>query len=530
MTMRVRFAEPRPPGHTVFEHVLLPRLGLPLMATVPADLGHDAAVFCDMLAPIDLDECLTADLVGISATTATQPAGYALADQLSAAGVEVVLGGPHVTFCAEEALEHARFVARGEGQKTIVELVDALECGLPFGLIAGLSWRDQDGAVHHNPARERCTQSEFERLPIPDLSLIRGHERMRVKPIMTQWGSPFDCDFCSVTAQFSRVVRYRRTDQILEELAGLSADEVFFYDDNFVVNKRRTRELLLAMIGAGLTPQFSAQMRADTVLRSRSRGGIDHQFLKLLRQAGRQTAMIGFESVSDENLALIGKRSTVEDSVKAVRAFHDHGIGVHGMFIAGLDGDDASSAQATVEFARRLDIDTMQLMMITPAPGTRLFDRLASENRLIETDWALFDGHHAVLRPHGMTPLELQLTTLDALRQFYSRNAIASSAIRGMVRELPALLGIATHGAAAAASALGRKLWAATVLHDSDPPNATPSQPLARIAPSLTSEVRDHLQAALWVAALRLYGRRQIAMQRTQERTIDHVTHLATLS
>jgi radical SAM superfamily enzyme YgiQ (UPF0313 family) len=106
-----------------------------------------------------------------------------LADQLSAAGVEVVLGGPHVTFCAEEALEHARFVARGEGQKTIVELVDALECGLPFGLIAGLSWRDQDGAVHHNPAREHCTQSEFERLPIPDLSLIRGHERMRVKPI-----------------------------------------------------------------------------------------------------------------------------------------------------------------------------------------------------------------------------------------------------------------------------------------------------------------------------------------------------------
>src|ERR1035437_3785313 len=112
MTMRVRLAEPRPPGHTVFEHVLLPRLGLPLMATVLADLGHDAAVFCDMLAPIDLDECLTADLVGISATTATQPAGYALADQLSAAGVEVVLGGPHVTFCADEALEHARFVAR----------------------------------------------------------------------------------------------------------------------------------------------------------------------------------------------------------------------------------------------------------------------------------------------------------------------------------------------------------------------------------------------------------------------------------
>ena len=99
-------------------------------------------VFCEMLGPIDLGECLAADLVGISGTTATQPAGYALADELSAAGVAVVLGGSHVSFRVEEALEHAPYVVRGEGQQTILELVAALERGASLGGIAGLSWRD----------------------------------------------------------------------------------------------------------------------------------------------------------------------------------------------------------------------------------------------------------------------------------------------------------------------------------------------------------------------------------------------------
>ena len=502
MALRIRFVEPRPPGHTVYEHVLLPRLGLPLMATLLVAAGHDATVCCEMLEAVDFNDLAGADLVGISATTATQPAAYALADRLAATGVPIVLGGPHVTFCAEEALEHAPLVVRGEGQATILELVAALEReGSIDGMLAagaldaitGLSWRGPEGDARHTPDRAKCTQQEFEALPSPDLSLIHGYERMRVKPVMTQWGCPFDCDFCSVTAQFSRKVRYRRTDQVLAELKALLPGEVFFYDDNFVVNKRRTRELLEAMIAAGLTPRFSAQVRADMVLKSRAHGGIDDGFLALLRRAGCQTVMVGFESSSDENLAQIGKRSTIADSEQAVRAFHRHGIGVHGMFIVGLDGDDAKSAQATVDFARRLGIDTMQLMMITPAPGTRFFDRIAAEHRLIETDWALFDGHHAVLRPIKMTPLELQVTTLDAMSSFYSRTAVASAAVSGLTRQFPALL--------------------ATVVRRAGRP-----------------ALRRNLEDALWVSALRMYGRRQLALQGIQQRTLDHIAHLTELT
>ena len=539
MSLSIRFVEPRAPGNNLYDHVLLPRLGLPLMATMLAECGHDTGVFCEMLGPIDLGECLAADLVGISATTATQPAGYALADELSAAGVAVVLGGSHVSFRIEEALEHAPYVVRGEGQQTILELVDALERGAPLDRIAGLSWRDGQEKAHHNPARTRCSQTEFERLPIPDLSLIEGHKRLEVKPAMTQWGCPFDCEFCSVTAQFSRVVRHRRTDQVLAELAGLSANELFFYDDNFVVNKRRTAELLRAMVGAGLTPKFSAQMRADTVLRSRTSHEIDHEFLALLGRAGCQMAMVGFESISEENLASVGKRTSVAVSEQAVRAFHKHGIAVHGMFVVGLDFDDASSAQATAAFARRLGIDTFQLMMVTPAPGTRLWERLQSEGRLIDADWTLFDGHHAVLRPERMTPLELQLSTLDAMRRFYSRSAIAGPALRGVLRHLPELLGIVARHAGGLVRSLGREALGsregnaatpdASALDASAPSAPVFGRALARVMSSLSPDERVRLEAALGVAALRLYGRRRVAEFWDQDNSRSHIARLTAL-
>ncbi len=526
--MRIRLAEPSPPGHTVYDHVLLPRLGLPLMATMLAQRGHDTAVFCEMLTPIDVTECLTADLVGLSATTSTAPAAYRLCDQARAAGIDTVIGGPHVSFCVDEALAHARFVVRSEGQQTLLELVAALEHGGPLHSIEGLSWRDASGEVHHNPDRNRCSQADFERLPIPDLTLIRGHERMGVKPIMTQWGCPFDCDFCSVTAQFSRVVRYRRTEQVLAELRGLDAIEVFFYDDNFVVNKHRTRELLEAMIAAGLTPSFSAQVRADVVLESRARGEIDHEFLELMHSAGCETVMIGFESISDANLAQVGKKLTVDLSEQAIRAFHDHGIAVHGMFVIGLDEDDVNSACETADFATRLGIDTFQLMIITPAVGTRLNARIKAEGRLLNADWTLYDGHHVVLRPKRMTPLQLQLSAQDAHVRFYSRKAIASAAMRSLGPNLPALLGILVRRAGTAGTAVARELRAARRERGAGETSAI-AIALTQVERSLTKQERNQLRSALFGPALRAYGRHQIRVQSSQRLTLDHMNRLAEL-
>lgn len=519
MTLRIRFVEPRPAGRNVYDLTLLPRLGLPLLATILTELGHDTAVWCDVLSPVDLGDCLTADLVGISSTTATAPAAYALADLLGRAGVPVVLGGPHVTFMADEALAHAPYVVRGEGQATIVELVEAFEAGRTLDGIAGLSYRGEDGRYRHNPQRARCTQQQFEHLPIPDLTLLHGHETMRIKPLMTQWGCPFDCEFCSVTAVFSRSVRHRRTEQIMRELAGLDAERLFFYDDNFVVNKARTVSLLSAMLAEGLTPTWFAQIRADAALRSRARPELDDGFLALMRRTGCRMVMIGIETTTDDALAEIGKRLEVSTIEKAVEGFHRHGIAVHGMFVAGLDTDTAASAETTAAFARRLGIDTFQLMVETPLPGTKLWDRVSPQGRLLSDDWSLYDGHHVVMQPARMTPLELQLSVLEAMRRFYSWPAILGSGLAGLLHRLPDLGRPATPSPARLLPTLSRAARARS-WEDVAP----------MIGRAVPAAARHYLQSSMWIPALRVYARRQVASWYEQERSRDHLHFLATTS
>ena len=519
MPLRVRFVEPRPAGRNVYDLTLLPRLGLPLLATLLNAAGHDARVWCEVLEPVDLGDCLGADLVGISSTTATVPAAYQLADQLAVAGVPVVLGGPHVTFMADEALVHAPYVVRGEGEATMVELVDALEGGRDLGDIAGLSYRDADGTPRHNPGRPRCTQEQFEQLPAPQLALIHGHETMGVKPLMTQWGCPFDCEFCSVTAMFSRSVRHRRTDQVVHELAGLGAETVFFYDDNFVVNKARTTALFDAMIDAGLTPQWFAQVRADAALRSKSRPDVDDDFLALMHRAGCRMVMIGVEAVTDQGLGEIGKRLTVSVVEQAVEGFHRHGIAVHGMFVAGLDTDTATSTDLTAAFARRTGIDTFQLMVETPLPGTKLWDRVADEDRLLSDDWSLFDGHHVVMRPAQMTPLELQLGVLRAMRHFYSWPTILGSGLAGLLHRLPDLASLARPQAARILPALGRAAWAR---------RWEDLNPLLDLA--IPQDARRRLAGSVWIPALRFYARRQLASWSEQDSSRAHLEFLGSLA
>ncbi len=519
MGLRIRLVEPAPVGHNVYDLSRLPRLGLPLIATMLAEAGHDVRVYCEVLAAPDLEDCLRADLVGISSTTSTAPAAYRLADLCARAGVPVVLGGPHVTFEADEALGHAPYVVRGEGEATMLALVAHLETDADLGGVPGLSYLGPDGEPRHNPARRRCSQEGFEQLPIPRLELIVGHEKMATKPVMTQWGCPFNCEFCSVSAMFSRAVRHRRADQVVAELAGLDARRVFFYDDNFVVNKARTSTLLRAMIESGVTPEFFAQLRADAALRSLAHPDIDDDFLALMRRAGGTMVMIGIEAVSDAALAEMGKRQSVATIERAIDAFHRHGIAVHGMFVAGFDADTAESTEATVAFARRLGIDTFQLMVETPLPGTPLWSRVAAEGRLLSRDWSLFDGHHVVMRPAQMSPLELQLGVLEAMRDFYSWPRILSSGLVAALRHLPDLVRGESLALVGQLPALARAAWSRRF-----------EDVALALQRGLPRETSERVVRSLWLPALRFYARRQLSALEAQERARGHLAFLEALS
>jgi anaerobic magnesium-protoporphyrin IX monomethyl ester cyclase len=438
--MKIRLIEPKSRSNNVYDHSRLPRLGLPQIGAILARQGHDVSITVEMLAPIDWDDLATADLVGISSTTATTPTAYAIADRLRAQGKPVVFGGAHVTFLPDEALEHADYVVRGEGHITMVELVEAIEKNDDPSGILGLSYHGPEGNVHNLP-RPNCEQAAFVALPSPDLTLIRGHQNMVTIPIMTQWGCPYDCDFCSVIKMFGRKVRARNIEDVLDELETVKqGQDVFFYDDNFVVNKTRTKALLRQIIARGLVVPWSAQMRAEAIYKNKRTGEWDTELLELMRDSGCTWVYIGFESVNQAVLEAFNKQQTVEQIDESIRAFHAYDIPVHGMFVLGADPDTVETVRTTIDFAIEHEIDTVQFLTITPIPGTAFYERTKANGHLLSTDWELYDGHHVVIRPAQMTPYELQMESMKGMLRFYAPRRAWRLLLANLRREIPFLL------------------------------------------------------------------------------------------
>ncbi len=408
--LKIRLIEPAPPSINILSYGFYPRLGLPLIGAALAAAGHDVRIYCPQAAPLDRADVSSADLVGISATTSTAPAAYALADGLRAAGLPVVIGGPHPTFVPDDALPHADFVARGEGgDGLMLELIEALAGEREFEDVRGLSFR-RDGRPVHNELRER--PADLDVLPVPDLSLIVGSQRIRETPIMTSLGCPFDCTFCTVTMMFGRSYRFRSPESVIAELEATRPKAVFFYDDNFAANKRRLKQLLRMMIDRDLTPSWTAQVRTDVAR--------DDELLALMRRSGCRRLALGFESIDQATLDGYDKSQTVDDIVGAIAALHRHGIKCHGMFVVGADTDTAGTARDTVAFAEKYDIDSLMLNVLTPGLGTKQYEMMHAGERVFEHRWQFYDGQHVIFAPQNMTPLELQTEIVSGYRRFYS--------------------------------------------------------------------------------------------------------------
>lgn len=406
---KVALIEPKPPGYHVYTAIALPRLGLPLLGAMLKRRGIEVSVYCQEIGDIDFDDVMHSDLVGISTTTSTAPAAYKIGRQLRNMGIPVMMGGSHVSFMPEEALQYCDYCVRGEGEYTMLELVDAIEAGSGFESIKGLSYRLGD-EIYHNPDRGLVT--DLDALPFPDLSLIRGHEKINITPVATSRGCPFDCNFCSVIKMFGRKCRERSIGNVIEELDQLRPEQIFFYDDNFTADKKRTKDLLDSMLSKGITPRWTAQARTDVVK--------DRELLKLMKRSNCFMLYLGLESVNPETLKEYNKRQSVEEIVESVRILHENGIMVHGMFVFGSDHDDVKSLQSTVKFALQNKIDTVQFLMLTPLPGTEYFDSLKEQGRLLIDEWHLYDGQHVVFHPNRMSPYELQKETFKGMKRFYS--------------------------------------------------------------------------------------------------------------
>ncbi len=425
---RLILIEPKAPGRHIYSRMRLPRLGAVLLATLARARGWDVTVFVEDLAPIDYSVVLKADLVGISSITGTASRAYALADALGKRNIPVIMGGPHVTFCAEEALEHCDYVLRGEAELTFMQFLDAFSRNRPVQQVPGLSWKDPEGSVQHNAASEQVV--DLDDLPAPDFSLIHGWGKALglgmypIIPVQATRGCPFGCTFCSVIGMFGRRLRSRSRDHVMAELERWKGQNVhaFFYDDNFTADKRRAKDLLRTMRDVRPVANWSSQVRTDCAT--------DPEMLRLMHNTHCSHVFIGFESVNPAVLKKTRKQQNVQGMKDAVRRFANAGIDVHGMFVFGFDDDTPEMMDATLAFAVDSGIWSAQFLILTPFPGTSLFDQLKSQDRIRLTDYSLYDTHHVVFEPRGISPLSLQQAQIRAHDRFYSRSRLAGSLLK----------------------------------------------------------------------------------------------------
>jgi radical SAM superfamily enzyme YgiQ (UPF0313 family) len=412
---KIVFIEPKAPNLHIYSQFSMPRLGIFVLATMMKKRNWDVEICFEEKKPLDFTALAGADLVGITTITPTAPRAYAIADRIRGYGIPVIMGGSHVTYLSEEALEHADFVVRGEGERALMALIDAWEAGSSYENIPSLSYR-KDGKVVHNPMDS--FETNLDRIPFPDKSLLLPQLKtiagQKIIPVQTSRGCPFNCSFCSVTGMFGKKYRYRSLENILEELRQYNSRKffIFFVDDNFTANRKRAKELLEAMIREKFKFQWSTQVRTDVAK--------DEELVNLMKKARCRTLYIGLESVNPESLKAMKKGQTVEEITRAIEVLKKKHINIHGMFVYGFDADDWKTVKETVRFAKRIQLNSSQFLILTPFPGCEFYDKMVREGRLAFHDWNLYDAHHVVFRPKRFTFRDLQKAQIFSHQRFYS--------------------------------------------------------------------------------------------------------------
>lgn len=368
----------------------LPSLGLLYLAACTPE-GHEllyAEAESDGSEPRELYGC---GLVAISTYTAQIFEAYAIADRLRQAGVRVAIGGLHVSVLPEEALAHADYVIVGEGENVWPFVVEAAGRGAPPRIFRAADFSPVD-----------VTQ-----LPVPRFDLLGARPYNRYTVQATR-GCPWRCEFCASTVMLQRPYRHRPVEHVVRDIEAIATLRpqpfIEFADDNTFADRRWGRELCRALQPLGIKWFTETDLSV----------GDDPELLALMHAAGCRQVLIGLESATPAPLAGIEQRANRKMRWApryrgAVRRIQAHGITVNACFILGLDGHTTEVFRQTLEFADEVCPYDVQITLLTPFPGTPLYDRLLLAGRILQPGaWHLCTLFDVNFRPSGMTPQELR--------------------------------------------------------------------------------------------------------------------------
>lgn len=342
------------------------------------------------------------DLVVIQVYITSAYRAYELADHYRARGAHVALGGLHVTSLPHEAAQHADTIFLGPGEDIWPRFLRDFRAGQ---------------AARRYVSVERSLAT----LPAIRRDLIKRSLYLVPNSIVVSRGCPHSCDFCYKEAFFEggRSFYTQTVEAALAEIERLPGRHLYFLDDHLFGNRRFAAALFDGLRGMGRLWQAAGTVQA--VLEP-----------KLLEQAvacGLRSLFVGFETLSDANLREQGKRQNLgRDYAAAIRRLHDLGVMVNGSFVFGMDGDDATVFDRTVDWAVEQGIETATFHILTPYPGTALYARMVAQGRMFHSNWDRYDTRHVVYQPAKLTPDQLERGYWRAYERFYEWRSILRGA------------------------------------------------------------------------------------------------------
>jgi radical SAM superfamily enzyme YgiQ (UPF0313 family) len=417
------------------------------------------------------------DLVGITAFTSQAGRAYKVAAEFRTSGVPVVMGGIHATMRPAEASERVDAVVTGEAESIWVQVLEDAKQGALKRVYAG-------------------TRMEMDKVPLArhDLLPPTGY---RFGSIQTTRGCPLNCSFCSVTTFNGRAYRRRPIENVVQELKLIREKYVLIVDDNFIGTRKdhiaRTKDLLRAIIQANLGKKWIAQVTINMA--------DDEELLRLAAKAGCSGVFIGFESPNAEGLIEVHKEFNIRkdrDFQTSVRRIQRHGILVVGSFIMGLDVDEPGIGRQIADTADRCGLDALNVLFLTPLPGTRLWDKMESEHRIAANtfpeDWKYYTLTLPVARYNHLSWADIIKEMDSCNRRFYSLSRILRRVWGNFWRRREPLITLVSNLSFRNNFGLDRKLYRELNLSRSQPlPHVIPAKP---VLPALSMPVLNFAEVS----------------------------------
>jgi len=387
--------EAKSPFWRPIKYSLFPPLGLATLAAY-LDEKDEITLQDEHVETLDVND--EPDLVVIQVYITSAYRAYQIANHYRRKGIYVCLGGLHVTSLPEEAAEHADTIFIGPGEDT-----------WPVFLRDFHAKRPQKSYI--------SAIRTLVNLPFPRRDLIKRHLYLVPNSIVVSRGCPHACDFCYKEAFFEGGKSFYTlsVDRALAEIESLPGKHLYFLDDHLFGNPHFATSLFEGMRGMGRLWQAAGTVQS--VLKS--------GLLEKAVASGLRSLFVGFETLNPVNLKQQNKYQNLNrDYSAAIQRLHNLGVMVNGSFVFGMDDDDESVFDRTVEWAIEQGIETATFHILTPYPSTALYKRMEAEGRLTSSNWDLFDTRHTVFKPKRLTPESLEAGYWHAYREFYRWNNI----------------------------------------------------------------------------------------------------------